>query len=149
MADVFYLGFYPLAYVATVQLLRTALGRLSRPNWLDGVVAGLGRGGGLRGVRVPQHRRTPRAAALATAVTNLAYPIGDLLLLSLVDRWHGAALGTDHVPWFLLAAGISLNVIGDTFNLFSSTASSVASRHRLQRRRLAGLDRAACRCPCG
>ncbi len=42
IADVLYLGFYPLAYVATVQLLRNAMGRLSRPNWLDGVVAGLG-----------------------------------------------------------------------------------------------------------
>jgi len=27
----FYIGFYPLAYVATVQLLRSAMGRLSRP----------------------------------------------------------------------------------------------------------------------
>ena len=45
-ADVFYLGFYPLAYVATVLLLRATVGTISKPNWLDGVVAGLGAAAG-------------------------------------------------------------------------------------------------------
>ena len=42
LADLFYLGFYPLAYVAVVLLLRTTVGTLSRPNWLDGLIAGMG-----------------------------------------------------------------------------------------------------------
>ncbi|HTT58679.1 MAG TPA: hypothetical protein VMF33_01410, partial [Acidimicrobiales bacterium] len=42
LADLFYLSFYPLAYIATFMLLQRGMGRLSRANWLDGVVAGLG-----------------------------------------------------------------------------------------------------------
>ena len=38
LADVFYIAFYPLAYVAVVLLLRQTVGTMSRPNWLDGVL---------------------------------------------------------------------------------------------------------------
>ena len=120
LADVFYLGFYPLAYVATVELLRAAMGRLSRPNWLDGVVAGLGAAAVL-GAFAFHSILHAAGGSVATAVTNLAYPIGDLLLLSLVIGGTVLLSGRTTLPWFLLAAGISLNVIGDTANLFSSS----------------------------
>jgi diguanylate cyclase (GGDEF)-like protein len=120
MADVFYIGFYPLAYVATVQLLRTAMGRLSKPNWLDGVVAGFG-AAAVCAAFAFHNILHAAGGSVATAVTNLAYPIGDLLLLSLVIGGTVLLSGRTTLPWFLLAAGISLNVIGDTANLFSSS----------------------------
>jgi len=120
VADFFYLGFYPLAYVATVQLLRTAMGRLSRPNWLDGVVAGLG-AAAICAAFAFHSVLHASGGSVATAATNLAYPIGDLLLLSLVIGGTVLLSGRTTLPWFLLAAGISLNVIGDTANLFSSS----------------------------
>jgi diguanylate cyclase (GGDEF)-like protein len=120
LADVFYIGFYPLAYVATVQLLRTALGRLSRPNWLDGVVAGFG-AAAICAAFAFHSVLHAAGGSVATAATNLAYPIGDLLLLSLVIGGTVLLAGRSTWPWFLLAAGISLNVIGDTANLFSSS----------------------------
>jgi diguanylate cyclase (GGDEF)-like protein len=120
LADVFYLGFYPLAYVATVELLRAAMGRLSRPNWLDGVVAGFGAAAVLAAFAFHSILHAA-GGSVATAVTNLAYPIGDLLLLSLVIGGTVLLSGRTTLPWFLLAAGISLNVIGDTANLFSSS----------------------------
>lgn len=120
LADVFYLGFYPLAYVATVQLLRTAIGRLSRPNWLDGLVAGFGAAAVCAAFAFHSILHAA-GGSVATATTNLAYPIGDLLLLSLVIGGTVLLSGRSTLPWFLLAAGISLNVIGDTANLFSSS----------------------------
>jgi diguanylate cyclase (GGDEF)-like protein len=120
LADVFYIGFYPLAYVATVQLLRTAMGRLSRPNWLDGVVAGFG-AAAICAAFAFHSILHAAGGSVATAATNLAYPIGDLLLLSLVIGGTVLLSGRSTLPWFLLAAGISLNVIGDTANLFSSS----------------------------
>ena len=119
-ADVFYIGFYPLAYVATVQLLRTAMGRLSKPNWLDGLVAGLGAAAICAAFAFHSILHAAGGSVL-TAATNLAYPIGDLLLLSLVIGGTVLLSGRSTLPWFLLAAGISLNVIGDTANLFSSS----------------------------
>ena len=120
LADVFYLGFYPLAYVATVQLLRNALGRLSRPNWLDGVVAGFG-AAAICAAFAFHSILHAAGGSVATATTNLAYPIGDLLLLSLVIGGTVLLSGRSTLPWYLLAAGIALNVIGDTANLFSSS----------------------------
>jgi diguanylate cyclase (GGDEF)-like protein len=120
IADVFYLAFYPLAYIATVQLLRSALGRLSRPNWLDGVVAGFG-AAAICAAFAFHSILHAAGGSVGTAATNLAYPIGDLLLLSLVIGGTVLLAGRSTLPWFLLAAGISLNVIGDTANLFSSS----------------------------
>jgi len=118
-ADPFYLLFYPLAYVATVRLLRSGLGRLSRPNWLDGAVAGLGAATVCAAFAFHTIVHDAGASALGTAV-NLSYPVGDLLLLSLVIGGTVLLSGRGSVPWFLLAAGISLNVVGDTFNLFGN-----------------------------
>ena len=118
-ADLFYIGFYPLAYVATVQLLRKAIGRLSRPNWLDGVVAGLGAAAVCAAFAFSGIEHAAGGSPLSAA-TNLAYPVGDLLLLSLVIGGTVFLSGRGTTPWFLLAAGISLNVIGDTFNLFQN-----------------------------
>jgi diguanylate cyclase (GGDEF)-like protein len=120
LADVFYLGFYPLAYVATVELLRAAMGRLSRPNWLDGVVAGFG-AAAICAAFAFHSILHAAGGSVATATTNLAYPIGDLLLLSLVIGGTVLLSGRSNLSWYLLAGGISLNVIGDTANLFSSS----------------------------
>jgi diguanylate cyclase (GGDEF)-like protein len=116
-ADLFYIGFYPLAYIAAVQLLRKAMGRLSRPNWLDGVVAGLGASAVCAAFAFHDIVHAAGDGAFAVA-TNLAYPVGDLLLLSLIIGGTVLLSGRGNSPWFLLAAGIALNVIGDTFNLF-------------------------------
>lgn len=121
IADLFYLGFYPLAYVAAVQLLRAALGRLSRPNWLDGVVAGFG-AAAICAAFAFHSILHAAGGSVATAATNLAYPIGDLLLLSLVIGGTVLLSGRSNLPWLLLATGITLNVIGDTANLFSSSS---------------------------
>ena len=119
IADAFYLGFYPLAYVATVLLIRNGLGRLSKPNWLDGIVAGLGAAAVCAAFAFHDIMRAAGGSNLAVA-TNLAYPIGDLLLLSLVIGGTVLLSGRRTFSWLLLATGIGLNVVGDTFNLFSS-----------------------------
>jgi len=120
LADLFYILFYPLAYIATVQLIRRSIGRLTRPNWLDGVVAGLGAAAVCAAFAFHDIVHLTGGDGIAVA-TNLAYPIGDLLLLSLAIC--GTVLLADRrsSPWILLAGGISLNVVGDTFNLLSST----------------------------
>jgi diguanylate cyclase (GGDEF)-like protein len=118
-ADLSYVCFYPLAYVGAVQLLRKAMGRLSRPNWLDGLVAGLGAAAVCAAFAFHDIVHAAGGSALSAA-TNLVYPVGDLLLLSLVIGGTVLLSGRGTTPWFLLAAGICLNVFGDTFNLFSN-----------------------------
>jgi diguanylate cyclase (GGDEF)-like protein len=56
------------------------------------------------------------------AVTNLAYPVADLLLLALVVGSSTLMSGRRKAPWILMAGGIAINVAGDTANLFTSTS---------------------------
>jgi diguanylate cyclase len=125
LADLFYLSFYPLAYVAIVLIIRQMVGRLTRPNWLDGLVAGLGAAAICAAFAFNSVAQITEGGAAAT-MTRLAYPVGDLLLLSLVIGGSAVMTGWRTVPWILLAAGISLNVVGDTSNLFQ--ASEYATR---------------------
>jgi diguanylate cyclase (GGDEF)-like protein len=120
-ADVLYLLFYPLCYVATVMLLQRGLGRLARPNWLDGVVAGLG-GAALCGAfAFHSIHHLVGGSSLGTAV-NMAYPIGDLMLLLLAIGGTVLLSGRGSSQWYILAAGLLVIVIGDTFNLVGSSA---------------------------
>jgi len=123
LADLFWLGFYPLIYVALVLLTRKHLNRMGITTWLDGAVAGLG------------------AAALCacfafntilhsvggnptTVATDLAYPIGDGLLLMLAVGGTAIMPGRKNPQWLLLAGAIGMTAIGDTFNLFASSGST-------------------------
>jgi diguanylate cyclase len=124
-ADVLYLLFYPLAYIAVVKSLQKALGRLARPNWLDGVVAGLGAAAFCAAFAFHSIHHLTGGSALSAAV-NLAYPVGDLLLLLLVIGGTVLLAGRGSRQWYLQAAGLLVIVIGDTFNLVGS--SGLATR---------------------
>jgi diguanylate cyclase (GGDEF)-like protein len=123
LADAFYLCFYPLAYVALVLFMRRGLGRLRPTTWLDGLVAGLGAAAVVAAFAFNTIVQTAGGESLGVA-TNLAYPVGDLLLLAL------AVAGTAILPerrkasWILLAGACAINGVGDTFNLFHSTVGA-------------------------
>ena len=138
-ADIAYLLFYPIAYVGTVLLLQKALGRLARPNWLDGVVAGLGAAALCGAFAFHSIEHAVGLSALGTAV-NLAYPVGDFLLLILVIGGTVLLSARGSAQWYLLGIGLSVIVIGDTFNLFQSSGLAIALWQRLQRHRLAHRD---------
>ena len=60
LADVLFLSFFPLAYVALVLLISGEVRRLTTPNWLDGSVAGLRSRDPLRCVCLPRDRADHR-----------------------------------------------------------------------------------------
>jgi diguanylate cyclase (GGDEF)-like protein len=120
LADVFYLGFYPLTYVGVVIFMRGEVRRLATPSWLDGAVAGLGTASVFAAFVFERVLRLTAENSLATA-TNLAYPVGDVLLLSLVVGGSAVMSGRRKAPWLLMVAGIAINAGGDTANLFGSS----------------------------
>ena len=139
LADVFYLGFFPLAYVAIVLFMRGESRRLATPSWLDAAVAGLGAAAVCSAFAFHSLVKLAGGSPLAVA-TNLAYPIGDLLLLFLVAGASVVLSGRSKVPWLLLATGVAINVAGDTFNLFGVLGGLLARGLDRQRRRLADID---------
>jgi diguanylate cyclase (GGDEF)-like protein len=120
LADVFYLGFYPLTYTGVFLLARRQIARFNATTWLDGAVAGLGAAAvcaefSLRGLS------SHLTGSTASVLTNLAYPVGDLVLLALVVAGSTVLPGRRKTRWLLLAAGYGLNAVGDTFNLLQSS----------------------------
>src|SRR5256885_9935781 len=121
LADAFFLAFYPLAYVALVLLLRTEVREFIPATWLDGAVAGLGAAALCAEFAFEAILRSLGGDPLAMA-TNLAYPIGGVLLLGLAVGGT-AILPQRRPPWVLLAVACAINGVGDTFNLFLSSGA--------------------------
>ncbi len=120
LADAFLLGFFPFTYVAVVIFMRGELRRIATFSWLDGAVAGVGAAAVCAAFVFNSVRGLAGGTAIETA-TNMAYPIGDVLLLSLVVGGSTLMTGRRKAPWILIAVGNAVNVVGDTANLFSAT----------------------------
>jgi diguanylate cyclase (GGDEF)-like protein len=114
-ADAAWLAFYPAAYVCLGLIVRDSVRRFHRSVWLDGLVAALAVAGvGVALVVVPI--LSANGGTTATVFTNAAYPLGDLVLLSLtigmvaLHGWRGRNL-------LLLAAGFATFAAADSLYL--------------------------------
>jgi diguanylate cyclase (GGDEF)-like protein len=121
-ADVFYLSLYPLAYLAVMLVMRRQPGRFQPSLWLDGAVAGLSAAAICAAFAFDTILRATHGSPAAVAV-NLAYPIGDLVLLALVVAAVVIAPGLP-LRLLLLATGCALLAVGDTIYLFQSAANT-------------------------
>lgn len=122
LADLFYLCFYPLVYVALVLLTRKHLNRLGATTLLDGAVAGLG-AAALCSCFAFNTILHSVGGSPASVATNLAYPIGDGLLLILAVGGTAVITGRNKTQWLLVAGAIAITAVGDTFNLFSGSGT--------------------------
>ena len=121
LADAFYVAFYPVTYVGLMLLLRRNVRRISLAGWLDGGVAGCGAAAlcATFAFNDVLHRAGGSAAGVAV---NLAYPVGDVLLLGLVVGGAAIVSGGRKLPWLLLAAGYALITVGDMFNVLGTVS---------------------------
>lgn len=120
LADGAYLAFYPLAYAAMVILLRKRIGSFPVARWLDGAIVGSAVAALAAAlVLSPIVDASNEGSTLAVA-TNLAYPIADVALLTLVVT---AAAFTGWRPgrsWAILGAGLLLLAASDVIYLLQS-----------------------------
>jgi diguanylate cyclase len=116
-ADAFYIMFFPLAYLALVLMVREEAIRMVPALWLDGGIAGLGAAALCAAFAFHDIERLAGGGA-AEVATNLAYPLGDVLLLALVVGGTVVLAGKRRGGWYLVAVACALNGAGDTFNLF-------------------------------
>ena len=90
VADALYLAFYPGELLRrSCSLARSRTESFRSSLWLDGGDRRADGGGADRHARLPADRRRHRAAPPPQIAVNLAYPVGDLLLLALVVTVFG------------------------------------------------------------
>ena len=105
--------------------MRRHVSKLGAVTWLDGAVAGLGAAAVCACFAFNTILHTSVAAPrAATVATDLAYPIGDVLLLVLAVGGTAIIPAEKNPQWLLLAAAIAVNALGDTFNLFATSGST-------------------------
>ena len=117
LADAGYLGFLPVAYVAVVLLVRQRLPHLDARLWLDGVIAALTTGAVSAAVVFGAVQATTGGDTAAVA-TNLAYPLGDMILIAILIGAMTAGRGRLDRTWLFFGAGIATWTVADSIYLF-------------------------------
>ena len=116
LADLFYVGFFPLCFLALAFLIRRGNRSSLVTTSLDGLIAGLGVAALSAAFVVAAVIKVTGAGALSTA-TSLSYPLGDILLFTLCVGGL-AVLPRGFRPFFAVACvALAANAIGDGFNL--------------------------------
>ena len=123
VADAFYLGFYPPAYVSVVLLLRARLLDVPRSLWLDGLIGALTVSALGAALVFQAVLDSTEGSALAVA-TNLAYPLGDLLLLALVVGFLGLTGWRTERTWIVMGAGLAVFAVADAVYLYQAAVGS-------------------------
>ncbi|MGH3132969.1 MAG: bifunctional diguanylate cyclase/phosphohydrolase [Gaiellaceae bacterium] len=123
LADLGYIAFYPLGYVGMVALLRSHTRSIGGTLWLDGLTASLAAGALAAAVLVELVLATTEGSG-ATVATNLAYPLGDVLLLSAVFGVFSLASWRPGRRWLLLGLGVLSTTLADAVFLFQSAADT-------------------------
>ncbi|MGA2011361.1 MAG: EAL domain-containing protein [Solirubrobacteraceae bacterium] len=113
VCDLLWLSFYPLSYAGIVRL-STSPGEARPPAgvWLDGVIAGMGLAAIGAALIFEPVLDAASGSAIATA-TELAYPIGDLLLAALVVGVLALRGWRIDRVWSLLGGGFLLMAVAD------------------------------------
>jgi hypothetical protein len=116
-ADVGYLLFYPFAYVALARLVGAHVRDVHANVWLDGAIGGLTLAAvGAALVLEPVIHTTHGNTALVA--TNLAYPIGDLLLIVFVFGVFALTGWRPGRAWLLILFGLGITALADSVYLF-------------------------------
>jgi two-component system cell cycle response regulator len=119
VADPFYLAFYPVSYAALALLLRARMRRFQGNLWFDGVIAALAVAALGAAVIFDEVLSTTGGSSLVVA-TNLAYPLADLLLLSLVVAMFALTGWRFDRTWAFVAAGYAVFAVTDAVYLYDT-----------------------------
>ncbi len=123
LANFLWAGFFPLAYVGVMVLIRRDVRQLTSANYLDGVVVSLVTSAAL--VAFLFHTIATAAGGGNEAVgVNLVYPVLDLLLLGLTVIGIRLLPAGKRGRWYLIAAASAVNAAGDISALFGGITST-------------------------
>lgn len=117
LADAGWIAFYPMVYVGIVLLVRRRARSVAGTLWLDGLTASVAAAAFGTAVLLEVVLRSTEGSRSAIA-TNLAYPIGDVLLLSAVFGVFSLTGWKVERRWLVLGLGVLATTIADGIYLF-------------------------------
>jgi diguanylate cyclase len=122
-ADLFYLLFFPAAFVGVALLIRARVPRFLPSMWLDGLVAGFGLAALAYTLAFDDLVGFWGEPPLATVV-NLAYPVGDLVLIVMLSAAVVMVGKLADRTWWLLVSGLVCYAVADvTYALLLAVGS--------------------------
>ncbi len=119
VADVLYLSFYPASYTSLLLLARSRTDSFRSSLWLDGAIAALTVAAVIATLAF-QPIVDATSGGPAEIAVNLAYPVGDLLLLGLVVTVFGLNGWRPDPVWLLIGGGLALTAVADGLYLVQS-----------------------------
>src|ERR1700761_9113283 len=119
-ADAGYLLFYPLTYAGLIVLLRERIGNFPFTRWLDGLIAGLAIAALTAALALGPIAAASNSGSRLETATNLAYPVGDLTLLTLVVTAAAFTGWRPGATWSLLGAGMIALAVSDVTYLLEA-----------------------------
>jgi PAS domain S-box-containing protein len=120
LADIFYVGFFPLCYLGFMSPIRRGERSSFLNTSLDGIIATFAAAAIAAAYLFHTVLHATHGGDMST-ITSMAYPVGDFLLLALA---LGALVVLPRTyRWFFAIASVAmvLNVIGDMFNLLQTS----------------------------
>jgi diguanylate cyclase (GGDEF)-like protein len=122
-ADAFYLAFYPCCYIGLLLLVRRHIADFNRSLWLDGLTAALA-AAALGAAVLVEVVLANTEGTKSVVITNLAYPVGDVLLLSLVVGVFALTGWRPGRMWLFVGLGFICSAIADALFLFQTATDT-------------------------
>ena len=113
ISDACFLTFFFLAFIGIALLVRETVPRTSRTIWVDGLIAGLGVAA-LETTLVISPIASLNSGDGLTVATNIAYPIGDLVLVTMVVAVFAVRGWRPGRLWWLLGIGLVVFAAADS-----------------------------------
>ena len=123
VADGLYLGSYVAIYAGLLVLLRARLRPIRPAQWLDGAVGGLAAAAVVAAIVFPALAGITEGDTIDVAF-NLAYPVCDVLQLTLIVMAFGLNRWRVDRSWLLLGLGQLANVVADSAFSYQSAVGT-------------------------
>jgi diguanylate cyclase (GGDEF)-like protein len=124
LSDGLYIAFYPLTYAALVMLVRSRLREARASVWLDGLVAVLAVCAVGEVALFSPMAEASLQDGLATPLqvaTDLAYPVGDMLMLSLIMGVFALTAWRPGRAWTMIGLGLTAMAVADSIYAYQSS----------------------------
>ena len=125
-ADGPYLAFYPLAVAGLALLLADDRHRIAAKLWIDGLIAALAVIALVAALMFDPIVHDLHGTSAQTA-TNLAYPLGDLVLIGFVLTAFATQAWRPGRGWVLLGLGALASALADTIYLYQDAVGTYVS----------------------